>query len=100
MLYPLQRLLLAAQPQELFPLQLKQILLSDQRPARDVTAGYDLCNCSTQHLLIFGDEAAHPHVPELGLDAGRNTPAAVSYTHLRAHETVLDLVCRLLLEKK
>ena len=31
------------------------------------------------------------------------TPAVdcpVSYTHLRAHETVLDLVCRLLLEKK
>ncbi len=24
----------------------------------------------------------------------------VSYTHFRAHETVLDLVCRLLLEKK
>ena len=32
---------------------------------------------------------------EFALDAG-----AVSYTHLRAHETVLDLVCRLLLEKK
>ena len=29
---------------------------------------------------------------------GANSP--VSYTHLRAHETVLDLVCRLLLEKK
>ena len=28
------------------------------------------------------------------------TGVAVSYTHLRAHETVLDLVCRLLLEKK
>ena len=28
------------------------------------------------------------------------SPVAVSYTHLRAHETVLDLVCRLLLEKK
>ena len=27
-------------------------------------------------------------------------PVAVSYTHLRAHETVLDLVCRLLLETK
>ena len=26
--------------------------------------------------------------------------APVSYTHLRAHETVLDLVFRLLLEKK
>ena len=29
-----------------------------------------------------------------------NRKGAVSYTHLRAHETVLDLVCRLLLEKK
>src|SRR5665811_481136 len=28
------------------------------------------------------------------------SPRSVSYTHLRAHETVLDLVCRLLLEKK
>ena len=28
------------------------------------------------------------------------TQVPVSYTHLRAHETVLDLVCRLLLEKK
>eukprot|EP00656_Telonema_subtile_P041506 TRINITY_DN46691_c0_g1_i1.p1 TRINITY_DN46691_c0_g1~~TRINITY_DN46691_c0_g1_i1.p1 ORF type:complete len:165 (-),score=16.56 TRINITY_DN46691_c0_g1_i1:1-495(-) len=27
-------------------------------------------------------------------------PPSVSYTHLRAHETVLDIVCRLLLEKK
>ena len=30
----------------------------------------------------------------------RATFEPVSYTHLRAHETVLDLVCRLLLEKK
>eukprot|EP00657_Telonema_sp_P-1_P007730 TRINITY_DN2785_c0_g1_i1.p1 TRINITY_DN2785_c0_g1~~TRINITY_DN2785_c0_g1_i1.p1 ORF type:complete len:114 (-),score=54.30 TRINITY_DN2785_c0_g1_i1:24-365(-) len=29
-----------------------------------------------------------------------DTHSTVSYTHLRAHETVLDLVCRLLLEKK
>src|SRR5450759_4046563 len=28
------------------------------------------------------------------------TPVPVSYTHLRAHETRHDLVCRLLLEKK
>ena len=33
-------------------------------------------------------------VPEVDEDG------PVSYTHLRAHETVLDLVCRLLLEKK
>ena len=32
------------------------------------------------------------------LEGYRRQP--VSYTHLRAHETVLDLVCRLLLEKK
>ncbi|WP_460381822.1 hypothetical protein, partial [Staphylococcus aureus] len=30
---------------------------------------------------------------------GSAPPAAVSYTHLRAHETTLHLVCRLLLEK-
>ena len=39
-----------------------------------------------------------------GRRAGKNVVLlasdAVSYTHLRAHETVLDLVCRLLLEKK
>src|SRR5664280_3126569 len=35
-------------------------------------------------------------------ERGAQPPAVlpVSYTHLRAHETVLDLVCRLLLEKK
>ena len=32
--------------------------------------------------------------------ASANNATPVSYTHLRAHETVLDLVCRLLLEKK
>src|SRR5665811_2419620 len=31
---------------------------------------------------------------------GQRMYRSVSYTHLRAHETVLDLVCRLLLEKK
>ena len=35
-----------------------------------------------------------------GVARGARADEAVSYTHLRAHETVLDLVCRLLLEKK
>src|SRR5665811_2640979 len=39
-------------------------------------------------------------IPDLTGDAGNHMHDAVSYTHLRAHETVLDLVCRLLLEKK
>ena len=34
------------------------------------------------------------------VDAAWLYETPVSYTHLRAHETVLDLVCRLLLEKK
>ena len=45
--------------------------------------------------------------PVVGADAAAGGAAssptarvAVSYTHLRAHETVLDLVCRLLLDKK
>ena len=37
-------------------------------------------------------------VPSVWQMAGYDTP--VSYTHLRAHETRHDLVCRLLLEKK
>ena len=39
---------------------------------------------------------------ELGTTVKQNADNAqpVSYTHLRAHETVLDLVCRLLLAKK
>ena len=32
-------------------------------------------------------------------DVGKLKTVTVSYTHLRAHETVLDLVCRLLLEQ-
>ena len=46
---------------------------------------------------LFGDQLAKWETDTLsqGLDA-----VSVSYTHLRAHETVLDLVCRLLLEKK
>ena len=34
------------------------------------------------------------------LCGGGYDPSSVSYTHLRAHETKANLVCRLLLEKK
>ena len=39
-------------------------------------------------------------VPTEDEDISKELFKPVSYTHLRAHETVLDLVCRLLLEKK
>ena len=44
-------------------------------------------------------KVAHPVETGKG-SANRIRVDAVSYTHLRAHETVLDLVCRLLLENK
>ena len=53
----------------------------------------------------FGPAARWPYVEE-SLNEVRvvytdlDGTMTVSYTHLRAHETVLDLVCRLLLEKK
>ena len=55
------------------------------------------------HPLLAGvahdRDALAGRQPEFA-QAARAAPDPVSYTHLRAHETVLDLVCRLLLEKK
>ena len=47
-------------------------------------------------------EKVQPRALRAGIytQAGELISDPVSYTHLRAHETVLDLVCRLLLEKK
>ena len=56
---------------------------------------------STMQLTITGimdDDAAN--MISGSASAILLTPEAVSYTHLRAHETRHDLVCRLLLEKK
>ena len=47
--------------------------------------------------VLFGASSLYL-VLKVGLTVSASIP--VSYTHLRAHETVLDLVCRLLLEKK
>src|SRR5665811_962051 len=49
-------------------------------------------------LKGFGLNPIPYHAVMLAILLGNLYP--VSYTHLRAHETVLDLVCRLLLEKK
>ena len=46
-------------------------------------------------FLVSDIESKDIFIPE-----EMNEEQPVSYTHLRAHETVLDLVCRLLLEKK
>ena len=55
--------------------------------------------------LVVGDPAyletdVGPVIDEAARAMLEGHAHAVSYTHLRAHETVLDIVCRLLLEKK
>ena len=49
---------------------------------------------------ITGVDRANEGVGRLVVESRLPKLGTVSYTHLRAHETVLDLVCRLLLEKK
>ena len=46
------------------------------------------------------DKGLHHFSLDATSGTSRSVSVTVSYTHLRAHETVLDLVCRLLLEKK
>ncbi len=70
----------------------------------------ELGQCTFEFLLDYGsfrDIQRHRHgvcrIPLLTSQYGFEPwylEEPVSYTHLRAHETVLDLVCRLLLEKK
>ena len=77
-----------------------------------VAAGDKKVSISENSILVLKTNVQIPDRsdpnPFAGLDILNMTitPATglndipVSYTHLRAHETVLDLVCRLLLEKK
>ena len=55
----------------------------------------------TVKVLVEGVQRANTRTVSETNDyfVGEVVPVPVSYTHLRAHETVLDLVCRLLLEK-
>ena len=52
--------------------------------------------CAIRNPWLRGMAFGAPVEPEVKEISAQS----VSYTHLRAHETVLDLVCRLLLEKK
>ena len=55
-------------------------------------------------IFVHARQDTHEQIGRHVVVTGQARPVGlqipVSYTHLRAHETVLDLVCRLLLEKK
>ena len=57
-------------------------------------------NNNVQSINNFTQFLYTPDPSFSGFDTIGYRICTVSYTHLRAHETVLDLVCRLLLEKK
>ena len=67
-----------------------------ERQARNTMQLEMLDNPEAFRLITVGTSAPVPS------DRAQtcNVIIAVSYTHLRAHETSLHLVCRLLLEKK
>ena len=69
-----------------YPLNNVLEVLAKIRPA----SGRMDCIMNSGKPLVVVDYAHTPDALE----------KAVSYTHLRAHETCADLVCRLLLEKK
>src|SRR5664280_2201736 len=73
-------------------------LQSDPDRLAAVLGGFSTAGSASDRLTGFRDAGGALLQAELGR---RSVGAiSVSYTHLRAHETVLDLVCRLLLEKK
>ena len=82
-----------------------KVLSADQRDQLYKAIGEDddivfsTCSLSAQHI---SRSMLATHRTSLNELAAQATIALipVSYTHLRAHETSLHLVCRLLLEKK
>ena len=67
--------------QDTFPADLETLL---KQPYQNITIGEKV----SEQVGVIGEK----------IELADYQP--VSYTHLRAHETVLDLVCRLLLENK
>ena len=76
--------------------------LSDLAVAYDVILNFELSTTFVQAVGRWGSKFIE-EMTAIGHNISQHSgdqSTAVSYTHLRAHETVLDHVCRLLLEKK
>ena len=63
-------------------------------------SGWTVADYLADWSAYFGDVNHRPGQVVDGSNTGGFNPGPVSYTHLRAHETGRNLVCRLLLEKK
>ena len=89
---------------------LSVFFLMIRRPPRSTldrsSAASDVYKRQLQHHAVMRTDVLRPPggdargILEEGGSLTKHRHAPVSYTHLRAHETVLDLVCRPLLEKK
>ena len=62
--------------------------------------GMALAGIGSIYQLMLANPLAEPYILGISSGAAFGSIVPVSYTHLRAHETVLALVCRLLLENK
>ena len=62
-------------------------------------SGFSLLSFLDRERISEGDSEDVSSIKNLDL-LSKERVFSVSYTHLRAHETSQDLVCRLLLEKK
>src|SRR5665811_835261 len=81
---------------------LRNVIHACMLPVHDTEPVADEDICESRKLVSDGFGVVHRKHASV-YDVAQRLPhamGAVSYTHLRAHETVLDLVCRLLLEKK
>ena len=79
-------------------------LLSEPAARTAISSGvayFDVAGCENLCKTLADESAETPVVFSAGMVPGLSgLLLTVSYTHLRAHETGRNLVCRLLLEKK
>ena len=74
--------------------------LSEPEAGSDATSQHTTAIDAGDHYVLNGTKNWITNGSNASVYIVMAQTDAVSYTHLRAHDTVLDLVCRLLLEKK
>ena len=75
---------------------------ADEKKGRDIVILELIGLTDIADYFVLASATSERHVRTIAeaVEVGMKGIGAVSYTHLRAHETPEHLVCRLLLEKK